>query len=193
MTITAVQFAQRLDRLADELGKATMLGVNQAARQVHAIVNAQIAADIGGESRMSGLGGKKFAGDGGAEVRATLRPSTSTKNSTAYVGPWGKGMAGAFGILEGGTVAHITGGKTSSRIARQGKKKDGTRTYNRIRNPKAAGRKLMATPWGPRWGPFMVSGSPAKRTLSRAARQAERVAVLPVRAHTRKAIVKAFS
>ncbi len=192
MTITAEQFARKVEKLADGLGKAQMDGVNGAARQVYAIVNAQVASDIGSEQRMSGLGGKKFAVQGGGEVRATLRPSTKTKNSTAYVGPWGKGMAGAFGILEGGTTQHVVGGKTSSRIARQGKRKDGTRTYNRIRNPKSAGRKLMATPWGPRWGPFMVGGSPAKRTMSKAARRVDRMAATAVQRETRTAIVKAF-
>ncbi len=192
MTITADAFSRKLLKVADNLGRVTMVGVNESAAKVLAVVTAEIASDIGSESRMSGLGGKKFASLGGGEVRATLRPSTKTKNSTAYVGPWGKGMAGAFGILEGGTVPHPTGGKTSSRIARKGKKKDGTITYNRIGNPKAAGRKLMRTPWGPRWGPFMVGGSSAKRTMSRALRNANRFAVEAVQSGTHKAIVKAF-
>ena len=192
MTITAEQFAQKIGKLADGLGKAQMDGVNGAARQVLGIVNAQVAADTGGDSRMSGLGGKKFAGQGGADVRATLRPSTRTKNSTAYVGPWGKGMAGAFGILEGGSTQHVVGGKSSVRIANRGERKDGTVTYNRVRNPRQSGRKLMRTPWGPRGGPFMVGGSPAKRTMSKAARRAERIAASAVQRETRTAIVKAF-
>ena len=175
MPITAEQFARRIDRVARQIGETQRAAVNRAATTVVLpAVQAEIAADVGPDMRMSGLGRKKFGGMGGGEVTVTVRPSTSTKNSTAYVGPWGKGAAGALAILEGGTVDHVVGGKTSSRIARRGKRKDGTVTYNRIRNPRSAGRILMRTPWGPRWGPFVVGGSPAKHTFSRGIRKKRR-------------------
>lgn len=192
MASDADRVVQKLLKLSANLGDATRLGVNGAAeRLVLPALQAQVAADTGGDSRMSGLGRKKFAGAGGGLVNATFRPARSTKNPTAYVGPWGKGMAGAFGILEGGTREHVTGGKTSSRIARKGRKKDGTVTYNRVANPRSAGRVLMRTPFGPRWGPFIVGGSPAKQTVSKAARRVAAYVPGRIQSETQKAIVKA--
>lgn len=183
---------RKFDKLAAGLGVATKDGVNAGARLVGAAVQTQILADVGADSRMSGLGGKKFAGVGGGLVQVSVKPSTSNVNSTAYVGPSGAGMAGAFGILEGGTAAHAVGGKTSSKIARVSKAKKTAGQYVRLSPRKQTGRKLMATPWGPRWGPFMVGGAPAKRTVSKALRRVERYVPKAIQAETRQAIVKAF-
>lgn len=185
------QAAAKFDRLAQNLVGSTRDGVNAGARLVHQSVTLSLLSDIGADSRMSGLGRKKFGGAGGGVVAIGLRKATSPRNPTALVAPSGAGMAGAWGILEGGAVAHIVGGKTSSKIARRGKKKDGTTTYNRVKNPKSAGRKLLNTPWGPKWGPFMVAGSPAKRTFSQGVNRVRSRVPAAIKAGTREAIFKA--
>lgn len=189
---TPEQFAAKLNKLARELPFAARESVNRAATIAQKNIDRTLAADIGTERRMSGLGRKKFGAAGGGEVTVGLRRSTATRNFTAYVGPVGRGMAGAWGILEGGTVAHPTGGKTSTRIARRGRRKDGTTTYNRIKTPRAAGRVLMRTPYGPRWGPFLVGGSPAKHTFSRGARPVRATLKAAAGRETGQAVRKAF-
>ena len=186
------QAAAKFDRLAQNLVGSTRDGVNAGARLVHQSVTLSLLSDIGADSRMSGLGRKKFGGAGGGQVAIGLRKATSPRNPTALVAPSGKGMAGAWGLLEGGAVAHIVGGKTSSRIAsKRTNKKTGAVSYNRVKNPKSAGRKLMNTPWGPKWGPFMVAGSPAKRTFSQGVNRVRSRVPAAIKAGTREAIFKA--
>lgn len=164
----ADQLAAKMLKAADAYQKELKDGVNRSARllQTVAMVNVDAATGGDGERRLSGVKSAR------ATVGVQAKPARSLTNPTALILGF---PAGLFTIVESGARPHMVGaGKSKHGFAMDLK----TRRLRRVTRKGNLGgpvkQKLMALPTangyeGPRYGPFLVSGSRGKAPLSNAA------------------------
>lgn len=164
----ADKFATKMLKASDAYQQEVKDGVNRAAKALQAVAMANVDAATGGdgERRLSGVKSSR------ATVGVQAKPARSVTNPTALVQGF---PAGLFTIVEKGARPHMVGaGKSKHGFAMDLQ----TRRLRRVTRKGNLGgpvkQKLLALPTangfeGPRYGPFIVSGSRGKEPLARAA------------------------
>ena len=160
--MTPDEFTKRCAALPKTLHETENATVIRIGAEVAAAVNASITADTGGDQRLSGVKSSKL-------IFVTPKPTTIVGKPAVLISG-GRGIKGLLAIMERGAKDHVIGaGKNAGLSQTIGGQFVRTRTSKKGKtSTRTVKPKILATPYGPRTGPFFVRGSKAKHTFSRA-------------------------